>query len=405
MLDLWLMVLLGFLGSFGHCIGMCGPLSVAFSLSQHSTTPTTVWRSLWFHTFLNLGRITSYTLVGAGIGALGSVLIAGGQLAGIDSPLRRGLAIFTGSLLIWMGLAQVAPNLLPKLLVLHPFRQGDLHQRLNGAMQQLSKRSHHLTPVLLGMTWGLIPCGFLYAAQIKAAATGDLWKGAMTMLAFGVGTLPSMLGIGLSSTGMSANRRSQLFRMGGWVMLTIGLLTLLRSSEMVDYTGHAALILLMLALVARPMSRVWPWLLIYRRALGVGSFIMSLMHTVHMLDHAFSWHLDAVQFLLPSQQIGAWTGIVALGLMTPVALTSFDALVQHLGQYWHWIHNLAIPILILAVIHTVFIGSHYFGNLDWAIANKLQTGVLIVCTVGVFLIRWRWVWMLLSLEKFYVSSR
>ncbi len=399
------MVLLGFLGSFGHCIGMCGPLTVAFSLSQPSADPATVWRSLWFHTLLNLGRITSYTLVGAGIGALGSVLIAGGQFAGIDSLLRRGLAIFTGSLLIWMGLAQVAPNLLPKLFFLHPFKQMGLHQRLNGAMQKLSERSHRFTPLLLGMTWGLIPCGFLYAAQIKAAATGDLWKGAMTMLAFGLGTLPSMLGIGLSTAGMSANRRSQLFRMGGWVMLAIGSLTLLRSSEMVDYTGHAALIFLMLALVARPMSRVWPWLLAYRRALGVGSFIASLMHTAHMLDHAFSWHLDAVQFLLPTQQIGAWTGLLALGLMTPVALTSFDALVQRLGKYWRWIHYLAIPILILAVIHTVLMGSHYFGTLDWAITNKLQTGVLIAFTAGVFLIRWRWVWLLLSLEKFYVSSR
>jgi uncharacterized protein len=405
MLDLWLMTLLGFLGSFGHCIGMCGPLTIAFSLSQHSAVPATIWRSLQFHTLLNLGRIMSYALVGAGIGALGSVLIAGGQFAGIDSLLRRGLAIFTGSVLIWMGLAQVAPNLLPKLFFLHPFKQGGLHQRLNGAMQQLSERSHPLTPVLLGITWGLIPCGFLYAAQIKAAATGDLLKGATTMLAFGLGTLPSMLAFGLSTAGMSANRRSQLFRMGGWVMLTIGILTLLRSSEMVDYTGHAALILLMLALVARPLSRVWPWLLVYRRALGVGSFLVSLMHTAHMLDHAFSWHLDSVQFLLPSQQIGAWTGMLALVLMTPVALTSFDTIVQRLGKYWRWLHKLAIPVLILVVIHTVLMGSHYLGNLDWAIANQLQAGVLIALAAGVFLIRWRWIWSLLSLEKFYVSSR
>jgi uncharacterized protein len=399
------MVLLGFLGSFGHCIGMCGPLTVAFSLSQQSVGPATVWRSLWFHALLNLGRILSYALVGAGIGALGSVLIAGGQFAGIDSLLRRGLAIFTGSVLIWMGLAQVTPNLLPKLFFLHPFNQGGLHQRLNRLMQQLSERSHRLTPIFLGMTWGLIPCGFLYAAQIKAAATGDLWKGAMTMLAFGLGTLPSMLGIGLSTARMSANRRSQLFRMGGWVMLTIGILTLFRSSEMVDYTGHSALILLMLALVARPVSRIWPWLLVYRRALGVGAFLLSLTHAAHMLDHTFSWHLESVQFLLPSQQIGAWTGILALVLMTPVALTSFDAMVQRLGKYWRWIHTLAIPVLLLAVSHTVLMGSHYLGNLDWSIANQLQTGVAIALTVGIFLIRWRWVWSLFSLEKFYVSSR
>jgi uncharacterized protein len=113
MLDLWLMTLLGFLGSFGHCLGMCGPLTVAFSLSQHSTTPATVWRSLQFHTLLNLGRIISYASVGEGIRALGSVLVAGGQFAGIDSFLRRGLTSFTGSLSIWMGLAQLPPTYYP----------------------------------------------------------------------------------------------------------------------------------------------------------------------------------------------------------------------------------------------------------------------------------------------------
>jgi sulfite exporter TauE/SafE len=88
---------------------------------------------------------------------------------------------------------------------------------------KLSATPHWWTPALLGSVWGLIPCGFLYAAQIKAAETGNLWLGAATMLAFGLGTMPMMLGVGVSASKLSADKRSQLFRLGGWVTLTIGI--------------------------------------------------------------------------------------------------------------------------------------------------------------------------------------
>ncbi|WP_254721840.1 sulfite exporter TauE/SafE family protein [Kovacikia minuta] len=283
MLDILLVMALGFLGSFGHCVGMCGPLTLAFSMPGHSMTPPNWKQQFYFHGLLNLGRIASYALVGAGIGAVGSVLVAGGQFAGIDSLLRRGLAIATGILLIWIGLAQIAPGWLPRIPFLHPLLQGELHQRLGSAMTKLSLRSHWWTPFLLGMTWGLIPCGFLYAAQIKAAETGNLWWGTLTMLAFGLGTVPSMMGIGTFSSLLSADRRSQLFRLGGWVTLAIGILTLLRTDDMVDYTGYAALVLLILALIARPISRFWAQPLQYRRALGVGAFALSVAHTLFML--------------------------------------------------------------------------------------------------------------------------
>jgi uncharacterized protein len=406
-LDLLLMMALGFLGSFGHCVGMCGPLAVALSLSEAQSearnAARTIGRSLFFHGLLNLGRILSYTLVGAGIGVIGSVLVAGGQFAGIDSTLRQGITLLTGSLLIWMGLRQVAPALLPKIPFLHPMLQGGLHQRLNAVLKRASATSSPFTPFLLGLTWGLIPCGFLYAAQVKAAAAGTLWGGAVTMLAFGLGTMPSMLGIGLSATWMSADRRGQLFRMGGWVMLTIGVLTLLRTGEMVDYTGHAALLLLMLALVARPLGQLLPWLLRYRRGVGVGAFLLAAAHTAHMLDHSFAWRLDAVPFLLPLQQVGMWSGMGALSCLVPPALTSFDRCMQWKG--WRWMHRLAIPALVLGVSHTVLMGSRYLGSLEWMTANQLQTGGLLAVTLGVFLVRSRFIWSILSLEKYYGSSR
>jgi hypothetical protein len=157
-----------------------------------------------------------------------------------------------------------------------------------------------------------MPCGFLYAAQIKAAETGNLWMGVATMLAFGVGTLPMMLGVGISASRLSADRRSQLFRLGGWITLTIGVLTLLRSGNtMVDYTGHGALLFLILALIARPISHFWAQPLRYRRALGVGAFVLALAHTAHMVEHTLNWNLSAFSFMLPAHQIGMGAGIAA----------------------------------------------------------------------------------------------
>ena len=339
MLNLLLITILGFLGSFGHCLGMCGPLTVAFSLSnnqendnqknqnqENNNQKNSHWlKQLRFHLLLNTGRILSYTLFGAGIGALGSVLLAGGQLAGIGSILRQWMAIIGGLILIWFGIQQIKPGFLPRIPLLHPILQGKLHSRLSAGMTKLSLQNRWWTPALLGMTWGLMPCGFLYVAQIKAAETGDLMMGAATMLAFGVGTLPMMLGIGISTSLASKDRRSQLFRMGGWITVSIGIITLLRTGQtMVDYTGHAALIFLSLALIARPISGVWVSPLRYRRALGVGAFVLSLAHTIHKIEHSFEWNLEAVSFFPIEYQWGTFAGLTALLLMAPAAFTSFD---------------------------------------------------------------------------------
>lgn len=402
MLDLLLIMTLGFLGSFGHCVGMCSPLTVAFSLSHQQETPK--WQQqLYFHTLLNLGRIISYVLVGAGIGALGSVLVASGQWAGIGSELRRSMAILTGVMLIWFGLGQIKPDFLPRLPILHPLTKNILHQRLSAGMVKLSLQSRWWTPAGLGLVWGLIPCGFLYAAQIKAAETGNLWRGAATMLAFGLGTLPTMLGVGVSTSLVSSDRRSQIFRLGGWITITIGITTLLRTGDtMVDYTGHGALLCLMVALIARPISRLWSSPLKYRRALGVGAFVLALAHTAHMMDHTLDWNLDALAFMLPMHQLAIKAGFVALVMMTPAAITSFDRIQTYLGKRWRQIHLLGVPAVILSAIHTVLIGSHYLGAGEGNWSNHFAIVILGILTLGVLLVRSPLFWSILSLGKYYV---
>ncbi len=405
MQDLLLMALLGFFGSFGHCAGMCGPLTVVFAMpsgQEQIAEPNNWQKMLWFHGLLNVGRLLSYVLIGAGIGALSSVLVAGGQLAGIDSIVRRGIAIATGIMLIWFGMAQVGVKL--KLNFGQKWNSHQWHDRLARAMVSLSLKTYWWTPILLGITWGCMPCGFLYTAQIKAAETGDAWLGGSTMLAFGLGTLPVMIGVGMSAALVSTERKSQLFRLGGWLAIAIGVITLLRNGDpMTDYTGHASLFLLMLALVARPISKLWSFPLHYRRAIGVGAFVLAVAHTAHMLEHSLNWNLRAISFMLPRQQVGIWMGMAALIFLLPAALTSFDRMVQNLGKYWRLIHLLAVPALILSSIHTILLGSNYLGNLTWTWNNKLNVGLLILSIFLILISRSAKAWSALSLERFYVS--
>lgn len=402
MLDLLLVAVLGFVGSFGHCVGMCGPLAASFALTSGESR--TWQQQLTFHFLLNLGRILSYGLIGAAIGALSSVLAVGGELAGIDSILRRSIAFLMGILLIWLGIRQIRPDWLPKLPLPHPLLKLGLHERFNRAMVGLAHHPHWWTPALLGMVWGLIPCGFLYAAQIKAAATGDWLLGSATMLCFGLGTMPTLLGVGFSTAVLSQDRRSQLFQMGGWLMLIIGLLTILRTGEMQDYSSHTALLLLMLALLARPIQPVWSAPLHYRRLLGVGAFVLSLIHVLRVLDHSFQWSLTALPFMLPLHQAGLWAGIVALALLTPLATTSNNWMVKRLGPHWRRLHLLSVPALLLAGGHTVMIGSHYLGGLEWTGVHLGRTVAISTTILLVLLLRCRWVWALFSLEKFYGAS-
>jgi sulfite exporter TauE/SafE len=405
LLDLALLASLGFLGSFGHCVGMCGPLAIAFSLSYGTQNPDptqtqtldqaqtqsrgAAWRSQGrFHGLLNLGRILSYAIVGAAVGGIGSLVVASGQLAGIESNLRQGLSLLTGAMLVWFGLAQVRPDWVPMLPLWHPLGGTAGHDRLGKTIQKLAARRTWWMPLAVGALWGLMPCGFLYAAQIKAVESGGAIAGALSMLAFGLGTVPMMWGVGVSAGFLSRDRRSQLYRLAGWITLLVGTLTLLRTDEMTDYTGYGALLALLVALAARPLARWWGWPLRYRRGIGVGAYGLALAHGARMMDHTFQWQVDVIGFMVPLHQVGVWAGFWAALLMTPLALTSCDRAIAFLGRSrWRRLHLLSIPALILAAIHTCCLGSHFLGALHITHAHGLRTCAIAALVLGVLGLR------------------
>jgi uncharacterized protein len=390
MADFLLMAVLGFLGSFGHCASMCGPLAVAVAGSDRSDRERSGGQAWWFHGAINFSRILSYGLSGALLGGASAAALAGGQWLGLGSQLRSAIALISGLLLIGSGLGQIVPGEwpLPKL----------------GHRPWLNKITRQ--PWLLGLLWGLMPCGFLYTAQLKAIESASWIGGALNLWAFGLGTMPVMMGIGVSAGYFSLERRSQMRRAGGWIAILVGIITLGRSGDsMSDGTGYGAIICLILALIARPISKLWPGLLSYRRLLGVGAVVLSIAHLGHVVVHNWDWQPAALQFLLPAQQTGAWLGLIALLLLLPGLATSSDRFQQQWGQSWRKLHLLAVPALLLAAGHAILCGASYWGTVQPSLQHHLRSAGIIVIVGLVLLLRHPRVWSWFSLERFYVPPK
>ena len=138
----------------------------------------------------NLGRVLSYALAGALFGAVGGQLAAA---LGIGSG-HRWLQLAAALIMILIGL-HIA-GWLPRLA-----RLERLGVPLWGRIEPLGRR---LMPVrtpfqalLYGAVWGWIPCGLVYTMLISTATRDGPVSGALYMLAFGVGTLPSVMATGL----------------------------------------------------------------------------------------------------------------------------------------------------------------------------------------------------------------
>jgi hypothetical protein len=96
---------------------------------------------------------------------------------------------------------------------------------------------------LFGLVWGWLPCGLVYAALALAVTTGDAGKSALTMLAFGLGTLPAVMGVGIMTNVLTRLSRMQRFKQAiGLFMIVLALLSALPwLNPMAFTTTHTAL--------------------------------------------------------------------------------------------------------------------------------------------------------------------
>ncbi len=188
--------LLGLLGST-HCIGMCGGIVGVLSVSLPEPVRRAPLRLLPYLLGYNAGRITSYTIAGVLAGLLG---------AGITDVLTRELAanlgrVFAGIFMLALGL-----YLGGWWMLLTRLERAGTHvwRHLEPLGRRFLPPRTPLHALALGLIWGWLPCGMVYSALALALASGDAVHGALTMAAFGLGTLPMLLAMGAAARWLAA---------------------------------------------------------------------------------------------------------------------------------------------------------------------------------------------------------
>ncbi|VVC85284.1 sulfite exporter TauE/SafE family protein [Sideroxydans sp. CL21] len=206
-----------------HCLGMCGSIVGVFT----AQVPKDAAR--WpFHLAYSSGRIMSYAMAGALVGAVGQA----GLLMRDAVPVQHLLFTLSSLMLVVLGLYLAG--------VWGAVRQ---LERLGGGLwKRLQPYTTRLLPVNtvpralgLGALWGWLPCGLVYSVLLTALASGNAMRGALIMLAFGLGTLPNLLAIGLFWEGIKGWVQSPRVRlMAGLLVAMFGVYGLIK----VGYTFY-----------------------------------------------------------------------------------------------------------------------------------------------------------------------
>lgn len=177
-------ITIALLGSFGHCIGMCGGIVLAYSSTKIKNGDTKSKQAL-VHLLYSFGRVTSYTFLGAIFGALGSVVAFSNSSKGV-------LFFITGLLMILVGLSLMGKfNFLLKIE--QTFSKSPVYQKL---FKKILKSDSIFSFYFIGLLNGFLPCGFVYMFAITAASTASAFWGAVVMLIFGLCTIPALFFVG-----------------------------------------------------------------------------------------------------------------------------------------------------------------------------------------------------------------
>jgi sulfite exporter TauE/SafE len=210
--------LTGLLGS-GHCFGMCGGIAGSLGALAGRGDRAPMLTAVQF----NLGRLLGYALLGA---AAGGILGAAGDIMAIK-PLGHWLRAITALMVLLIGL-----RFLLDWRGLDLIEKGGagVWRRIAPIAARISQRHDWIGRLGLGFCWGFLPCGLVYTVLATAASTGSALAGATTMFAFGLGTLPSMLGLTLAAPALGVFLGDRFVRrivgfslivLSGWMIATL----------------------------------------------------------------------------------------------------------------------------------------------------------------------------------------
>ena len=213
--DLLAALTLGLFSSV-HCLGMCGGIIGALTMSLAPEVRSRRDRVAGYVAMYNLGRVMSYGLIGLAAGLVGQGLSGSLQPAHGVSLLR----ILATVLVIGAGL--YLAGWFPRFAAIE--RLGTpLWNRLEPMGRQLLPVRSLGQAFLFGTVWGWLPCGMVYSAVLLAVGQGRILEGGLFMVVFGLGTIPSVAGAG-AAAGLAARLRRipNVNRVMGLILIVLG---------------------------------------------------------------------------------------------------------------------------------------------------------------------------------------
>jgi len=218
--DYLLAFIAGVLGS-GHCLGMCGALVSGYFMQAGKS------RSYLPYFAYQLTRIFVYTLLGFAAASLGVVLVSSGAFGKVQSILQMSI----GAIVIILALG---------ILGWIPW-QGSFRLIPMGALRKGYATAREKGPVLgamiAGFFNGLMPCPLTFAMAVKATSAPTIVEGGLLMLAFGAGTLPTMLLVSVAFGKLGANVRGMMLKAAAVIMIVMGLNTFYSGLEFYTVEG------------------------------------------------------------------------------------------------------------------------------------------------------------------------
>ena len=236
--SLFAVFMIGLLGSV-HCVGMCGGIVSAISVASAPVKrfPVAVVADGGsvigvgaLHTVLrivsyNLGRIGSYAVAGA---IAGGVARSARTLAGVSSVQMGGYWV-ANLMLVALGLYLMGAW---QGLTYLEFAGHGVWRRIQPLTKKLLPLDNSLKMLAAGGIWGWLPCGMVYSVLLTAMLSGSALSGAAVMLAFGLGTMPTLLTMGLFGARLKTWMQRRPVRVvGGLLVLAFGLLGLFRAAH------------------------------------------------------------------------------------------------------------------------------------------------------------------------------
>ncbi len=206
-----LVFVIGLVASVSSCIAVTGGLLVAVAAKYNeASTALTSLQRIKPHIYFNAGRILSYTLLGGAIGALGSALT-------LSPEINGALTLVASAVMILLGLQML--RLLPALTRFLPAMPKSFSHRIH----DLAERDANGGAFVLGAATFFLPCGFTQALQLYVLAKGSFAVGALTMLAFSLGTLPALLSLSALSSLASGNVQRHFLKFAGAAVIVLGI--------------------------------------------------------------------------------------------------------------------------------------------------------------------------------------